>query len=161
MRHRFSNLRKINNFHTHEEISMKFNQIVCAAAMASLLSSSLYADENKKSPQSAVPAPVVGGAIVDITATAVLATGYRATKLLGADIYNKEGDKIGQVDDFIIGSDNNVSFAVISVGGFLGIGNRLVAVPANLFTSNKKGQIVFPNGKKDDLEALPEFKYAK
>ncbi len=50
---------------------------------------------------------------------------------------------------------------VISVGGFLGIGDRLVAVPATLFTSNKKGQVVFPNGKKEDLEALPEFKYTK
>jgi sporulation protein YlmC with PRC-barrel domain len=142
---------------------MKFNQIVCAVAMASFLSSSLYAAEaeEKASSETAVVPPVVGGAIVDITATAVLATGYRATKLIGSNIYNKEGEKIGEVDDFIIGSDNNVSLAVISVGGFLRIGNRLVAVPANLFTSNEKGQVVFPNGNKDDLVALPEFKYAR
>ena len=115
---------------------MKFNQIVCAVAIATFLSSSVYAAEGK-------------------------ASGYRATKLIGSDIYNKEGEKIGEVDDFIIGSDDNVSFAVISVGGFLGIGDRLVAVPANLFTSNEKGQVVFPNGNKDDLVALPEFKYAQ
>ncbi len=105
--------------------------------------------------------PVVGGAIVDITATAILATGYRATKLIGSDIYNEVGDNIGTIDDFIIGSDNSVSFAVISVGGFLGMGDRLVAVPASLFTSNDKGQVVFPNGKKDDLKALPEFRYTE
>ena len=105
--------------------------------------------------------PVVGGAIVDITATAILATGYRATKLIGSDIHNEIGDNIGTIDDFIIGSDNSVSFAVISVGGFLGMGDRLVAVPASLFTSNDKGQVVFPNGKKDDLKALPEFRYTE
>ena len=139
---------------------MKIKQTLCAVAIVSLLSSAVYAAGDVAAGTAVAP-PVVGGAIVDITATAILATGYRATKLIGSDIYNEVGDNIGTIDDFIIGSDNSVSFAVISVGGFLGMGDRLVAVPASLFTSNDKGQVVFPNGKKDDLKALPEFRYTE
>jgi sporulation protein YlmC with PRC-barrel domain len=90
-----------------------------------------------------------------------VATGYRASKLLGANVYNENGDKVGKVDDIVISSDNSVSFAVISVGGFLGIGSRYVAVPANLFKANEKGQITLPKASKDELMALPAFQYAE
>ena len=105
--------------------------------------------------------PVVGGAVMAVNVDIVATTGYRASKLLGSDIYNDKGDKIGVLDDFIVGSDANVSVAVISVGGFLGMGDRKVAVPASLFTSNQKGQTVLPNATADQLKALPEFLYAK
>ena len=105
--------------------------------------------------------PVVGGSVMAVNVEMVAATGYRASKLLGADIYNDQGEKIGVLDDFIVGSDANISVAVVSVGGFLGMGDRKVAVPASLFTSNQKGQTVLPNATEDQLKALPEFLYAK
>lgn len=105
--------------------------------------------------------PVVGGAVMAVNVDIVATTGYRASRLLGSDIYNDKGDKIGVLDDFIVGSDANISVAVISVGGFLGMGDRKVAVPASLFTSNQKGQTVLPNASADQLNALPEFLYAK
>jgi len=105
--------------------------------------------------------PVVGGAVMAVNVDIVATTGYRASRLLGSDIYNDKGDKIGVLDDFIVGSDANISVAVISVGGFLGMGDRKVAVPASLFTSNQKGQTVLPNATADQLNALPEFLYAK
>ena len=105
--------------------------------------------------------PVVGGAVMAVNVDIVATTGYRASKLLGSDIYNDKGDKIGVLDDFIVGSDANVSVAVISVGGFLGMGDRKVAVPASLFESNQKGQTVLPDATADQLKALPEFLYAK
>ena len=105
--------------------------------------------------------PVVGGSIMAVNVDVVATTGYRASKLLGADIYNDQGEKIGVLDDFIVGSDANISVAVVSVGGFLGMGDRKVAVPASMFTSNEKGQTVLPNVSKDQLIALPEFLYAK
>ena len=70
-------------------------------------------------------------------------------------------NKIGFLDDFIVGSDAEVSVAVVAVGGFLGVGARMVAVPASLFESNDKGQTVLPKATKDVLIALPEFRYAK
>ena len=105
--------------------------------------------------------PVVGGAIIAINVDVVATTGYRASQLLGSAIYNDQGKKIGTIDDFIVGSGAKVSIAVIAVGGFLGMGERLVAVPASLFKSNDKGQTVLPGVTEDKLEALPEFRYAK
>ena len=75
-------------------------------------------------------APVVGGTLMAVNVDVVAATGYRASKLLGSAIYNDEGEKIGKLDDFIVGSDSEVSIAVVAFGGFLNMGARMVAVPA-------------------------------
>ena len=89
-----------------------------------------------------------------------LASGYRASKLTGADVFNKNKDTIGTVDDLIVspGGDRS-TYAILSVGGFLGIGKHLVAVPFNdLQITNRR--VVLPEATKKSLEALPEFKYA-
>ena len=104
---------------------------------------------------------MVGGSIMSVNVEVVATTGYRASKLLGSDIYNDQEEKIGKLDDFIVGSNEEVSIAVIAVGGFLGMGSRMVAVPAKLIESNDKNQIVLPGGTKDELIALPEFRYVK
>lgn len=107
------------------------------------------------------PDPVVGGALLAVNVEVVATTGYRASKLLGGDVYNDQDEKIGKVDDFIVGSDSKVSVAVISVGGFLGMGSRLVAVPAALFQSDEKGRTILNGATRKELEALPEFQYVK
>lgn len=132
---------------------MKAHMFVGVLSAALIVASSAWAQEGSD--------PVVGGAIVAINVDVVATTGYRATKLLGSKIYNEKGEKIGKLDDFIVGSDAEVSIAVIEVGGFLGMGGRMVAVPATLFESNKQGQTVLPGVTKDKLEALPEFHYAQ
>lgn len=139
---------------------MKLNKIISTVAIASMLTSGALAEGNQTENTTA-PIPVVGGTIVNVALTEIHAKGYRASELLKSDIYNKDGDKIGTIDDFILGGNKNVSFAVLSVGGFLGLGARHIAVPAILFERNTKGQIVLPNATKDDLLALPEFRYAK
>lgn len=105
--------------------------------------------------------PIAGSSIlgVEVKVLKSMASGYRASKLLGSDIYNDQGEKIGKVDDFLVGSDNNVSVAIVSVGGFLGIGAKLVAVPAGSFESNDNGQTVLPGANKKELMKLPEFHY--
>jgi len=106
-------------------------------------------------------APVVGGTIASVTDDMVTTTGYRASKLLGADIYNDQGEKVGLLNDFIVGDRDEVSVAVIAVGGFLGMGARMVAVPASLLEGNDEGQMVLPIATKEKLKALPEFCYAE
>jgi sporulation protein YlmC with PRC-barrel domain len=150
---------------------MKLNSILTTALITSLFTSVLYAEGNStaekikpgisKKIEAPVATPVVGGAVIGISVATLTTTGYRASKLLGSTVYNESGDNIGSIDDFIIGGENEVSFAIISVGGFLGMGDRLVAVPAKLFTSNKEHQVVLPKASKQDLEALPAFQYAK
>jgi len=88
-----------------------------------------------------------------------LADGYRASKLVGATVKNSANETIGKIDDLLVGRSDKVLYAVLSVGGFLGIGSKLVAVP---YTSLQiaKSDLVLPSGSKDQLKALPEFKYA-
>jgi len=128
--------------------------VLCTLVLAAAQLSSSFA-------QSGGNEPVVGGSIMAVNVEVVATTGYRASKLLGSDIYNDQGEKIGKLDDFIVGSNEEVSIAVIAVGGFLGMGSRMVAVPAELIEGNDKNQIVLPGGTKDELIALPEFRYVK
>ena len=53
----------------------------------------------------------------------------RASKLIGSSVYNDRDEKVGSVDDIVLGKDNRADEVVVSVGGFLGIGTKLVAVP--------------------------------
>lgn len=87
-----------------------------------------------------------------------VATGFRASKVRGSTVVNDNNESIGKVDDIIISADGKNPFVVLSVGGFLGIGDHLVALP---YDSLKMGdKIVLPGGTKDQLKALPQFKYA-
>jgi hypothetical protein len=51
-----------------------------------------------------------------------VATGYRASKVIGSSVVNEADETVGKVDDIIIGQDGKSPFAVLSVGGFLGMG---------------------------------------
>jgi sporulation protein YlmC with PRC-barrel domain len=90
-----------------------------------------------------------------------LAEAYRASNLIGASVVNDKNEKIGRVDDLIVTPADRVLFAIISVGGFLGINGRLVAVPYSSLTINDKGRkVVLPGASKDALTQLPPFHYA-
>jgi hypothetical protein len=89
-----------------------------------------------------------------------MASGYRSTEIVGSSVVNEHNEKIGTVDDLIIEPSEKVPFAILSVGGFLGVGDHLVVVP---FDSLKisKDKIELPGATKDELKAMPEFSYAK
>jgi sporulation protein YlmC with PRC-barrel domain len=53
---------------------------------------------------------------------------WRASKLAGVSVYNESSEKIGDVSDVILGKAGNVTNVVLSVGGFLGMGEHYVAV---------------------------------
>lgn len=91
---------------------------------------------------------------------ASLATGYRTSKVVGSTIVNEAKEKIGTVDDLIVTKDGTVPYAVISVGGFLGVGTKYVVVPADLLVV-MDNQMTLTGASKDWLKALPEFNYAK
>jgi hypothetical protein len=55
--------------------------------------------------------------------------GRRASQIIGFAVHNDRDERIGAVDDLIVGPDGRISTAVLSVGGFLGLGAKLVAVP--------------------------------
>jgi hypothetical protein len=88
-----------------------------------------------------------------------LAAGYRASKVIGSSVVNDANETIGKIDDLLVSSDGKQPYAVLSVGGFLGMGTRLVVVPYDTlkFADNK---VILPGGTKEGLKMLPEFKYA-
>ena len=89
-----------------------------------------------------------------------VASGYRASKIVGSAIVNEANDKVGTIDDLIVSRSDRVPYAIISVGGFLGMGDKLVAVPmANLQFSMDR--TLFSGATKDMLKSLPAFTYQK
>jgi hypothetical protein len=107
----------------------------------------------------AMPSEAPRAAPREVDPAAVAASGVRASKLVGATVRNSERESIGSIDDLIITRDERVPVAVISVGGFLGIGARLVAVPFERLEIDREGNVTLPNATRDSLRALPEFKY--
>ena len=54
---------------------------------------------------------------------------WRASKVVGLNVYNDNNQSIGSINDLLMDKSGNIKAAVISVGGFLGVGEHLVAVP--------------------------------
>jgi len=61
---------------------------------------------------------------VDVTQ---VAAGYRASKVIGSSVVNDANESIGSIDDLLVSQDGKETFAVLSVGGFLGLGSKLDA----------------------------------
>src|SRR3984957_20300110 len=77
----------------------------------------------------------------------VVAKGYRMSKLIGSSVINDKNKK-------------QLSFAVLQVGGFLGVGGHLVAVPYDSLVIDDTGQkITLPGASKDELKKLSQFNY--
>lgn len=83
----------------------------------------------------------------------------RASKVIGSNVYNDRNETIGSVDDLLIGT-GNAPTAILSVGGFLGIGAKLVSVPFDQLRWNGENDRWVLNGvTKESLTALPSFSY--
>ena len=86
--------------------------------------------------------------------------GRRASRVIGADIYSAENETIGSVDDLIVPPGGGQPVAVLSVGGFLGIGARLVAIPYERLQYNPdRERWILPGATRDSLRALPAYTY--
>lgn len=93
---------------------------------------------------------------IDVTQ---VAKGYRTSKIVGESVINDAHETVGKVDDMIVSTDGTSSFVILAVGGFLGVGSKLVALP---YTALKVegDKLTMPGATKEALKALPEFKYA-
>lgn len=108
------------------------------------------------------PPPVAGGAVlgVEVRELAVVATGYRVSKLLNQPVYNDKNEKLGKLEEFIVKPDGTITWAIINVGGFLGVGAHRVAIPINQF-SQFKPKAIIKGATKDAVKAMPEFTYSR
>jgi sporulation protein YlmC with PRC-barrel domain len=104
--------------------------------------------------------PIAGRSTLGTTKMDVVAEGWRASKLIGASVYNDNNQKVGKIGDLIIAPDGSISVAILDVGGFLGVASRHVAIPVEQFTQISP-RILLPGATKEALKQLPEFKYVK
>ena len=86
----------------------------------------------------------------------------RLSKNIGASVYNDQNQKVGSVDDVLVPGTSSANTAdataVISVGGFLGMGSKLVTVPySKLQVANDK--VIMPGASKSALNGMPTYHY--
>ena len=81
------------------------------------------------------------------------------SKLMSRNVQNDKEEKIGTLDDFVITMDKKL-FAILQVGGFLGVGGHLIAIPYESLNIGPDGQkIVLTGASKEAVKSLPEFKF--
>ena len=117
------------------------------------------------SDKQAPAAPVAGRAPLGVTVIEMeaIVIGWSAKRdLLGKTVVNDKKEKIGKIDDLIISPSKGdlpaATFAIVGVGGFLGIAKHDVAIPMAQFKIQDK-QLTLAGASKDALKALPPFVY--
>lgn len=87
---------------------------------------------------------------------------HRASKLIGTLVKNSAGETIGDVNEIILSKDGKAMAAVLGVGGFLGMGERQVAISFSSlnFTQDANGNmsVLLPTATKESLKTAPEWK---
>lgn len=142
-------------------MDMKLGKKIVIAALCSIALVSVPAAAQEK--KEAVVPPTPAGMVplgVTVVETDLIATGWRASKLIGADVYNESSDKIGKIEDMILAPDGTLSVAIVDVGGFLGVGKHRVAIPVRQFTQIAP-KAILPGATKGALKKLPTFVYAQ
>jgi len=151
----------------------KLMQLGTAAAIATLVAVPSFA-QTSTGPSSNSPSTSSPGATSDTgtmhkDSTATSSTSMdnagksdevRVSKLVGATVYNDQNQSVGTVDDILLAHDSKQpDRAIISVGGFLGIGSKLVEVNYDQLKLEANNKVVMPNASKDQLKGMQDFSY--
>lgn len=154
---------------------MAFKSVLAVALVAALPSLAFAQDAAKP----ATPAPAAttapsttaatGGmtmadkATVKVTFVAAQPADVMTSKLIGLNVYNNNGDSVGEIEDLVIVDGKTVHAVILGVGGFLGLGERYVSVsPASLTLSKKDNTLrALIDTDKDTLKNAPAFEYSK
>lgn len=86
---------------------------------------------------------------------------WRASKLIGASVVNAANEAIGDINDVLIDGSGKVTNVIVGVGGFLGIGEKNVALAFDelTFARNESGNPkVMSKSTKESLESMAEWK---
>ena len=129
-------------------------KIALITASLAMLASPAFAQESK----------TVGAAPAEAKFSTVSKDEMFSSKLKGLNVYNQKEELVGEITDIAL-KGNQIDALILSVGGFLGMGEHYVAVsPASVNikhdTKNDKWTAVM-NTTKEALKAAPEFKYPK
>lgn len=145
---------------------------LAAVALATVLATPAFAQTAKPdtmnkpnmpaatSTQSSMPSSSATGSFV----TSQNATDWRGSKLIGASVYGPDNASIGEINDVLIGNDGKLSAVVIGVGGFLGVGEKDIALPFEAMNVTRKAgsdaiDKITVTYTKDQLNDAPKFAY--
>ena len=111
-----------------------------------------------------VQAQVWGSTALGVTALElreVVTLGWSAKRqVLGRPVFNDKSDRIGAVDDIVFAPDMARSYAIIGVGGFLGVGRHDVLIRLSQLR-RVDSRFVLAGATKNALKALPSFEYVR
>jgi len=90
---------------------------------------------------------------------------WKSTDLQGADVMTKTKEKLGDIEEVAVDTDGRFCYVAISVGGFLGIGERMVAVPWDALQFSLAGakndtKLITLDSTKEQLGRAPEYSNA-
>ncbi len=85
----------------------------------------------------------------------------KADDLVGKDIKNVSGDTVGDIESVIIDNDGKVAAVIVGVGGFLGMGEREVAIDWNDLSIRNNGDIIRTGMTKAELKSMPQYNYER
>ena len=129
-------------------------KIILIAASVALLAGPAFAQDSK----------TTGTAPAEAKFSTVSKDEMFSSKLKGLNVYNQKDESIGEITDLAI-KNHEVDALILSVGGFLGMGEHYVAVsPASVNVRHDPKNdkwLASMNTTKDALKAAPEFKYPK
>jgi len=85
---------------------------------------------------------------------------HRASDLINQSVYNRANERVGEVNELVLDQNGQVVAAIVGVGGFLGIGERNVAVNFNQLqmTNDNNTRRLVVNADKAQLQQAPEFR---
>jgi len=145
-------------------------KIIAAALVSTLAVGTAFAQSSTTSsgatntaPNSAATTSAATGSTTNSMVTTIShpsADEMTSSKVVGTAVYNTNNEKIGEVNDLILDKDGKVAGVVIGVGGFLGMGERNVAVSFNSvkFSKDNKGyERITVAATKDQLKAMTPY----
>jgi sporulation protein YlmC with PRC-barrel domain len=128
--------------------------------MRKIISATLFAMGVSVAALAQQPVPMASGPAKIFT---TLPAGTTVTNFYKQNVYDPSDSKIGDVDDMLIDKEGRVTALIIGVGGFLGMGEKNVAIPfsdVRASEKNNKWYLVL-NTTKDALKGAPGFTYDK
>ena len=138
----------------------RFRDLATVAALVGLLGATEVAAQSASKPAASTPAGQAAKSAEPIKDTKRFAehTGlFRSSAVVGSTVQDLEGKDAGKIEDLLVDSRGDVAYAIVSFGGFMGIGDRLYAVPWNAVILDRDKRTVHVDVRKETLERAPSF----
>ena len=131
--------------------------LIVSVALSGLLGAMDVSAQSSTKVAASSPTPKNAAPITDTKRFADNTGLFRATKVVGSGVKDVAGQAAGKIEDLLLDHRGHIGYAVVSFGGFLGIGDKLFAVPWDAVIVDGSNHLVFIDVKKEALERTPSF----